>query len=202
MLIEKLDGRPSNTIWECDHCKLHFEMLSRRVSGGKHHFCSKECKKKWDKTESVKRLHNWIKKNGSPNYKSGTGITTDGYVWIYVKGRPHNQIKLHRYLMGKKIGRKLKFSEIVHHINFDKLDNRIGNLQIVTRSEHNKIHNSLKNRKGLYTDKENNLILKNKIKSIKYKFPDKTINSLYSQKCRLKKANLEKTKQKGKGDMR
>jgi len=40
--------------------------------------------------------------------------------------------------------------EIVHHINEDKLDNRIENLKIVSRSEHNKIHKFLKNRRKRY----------------------------------------------------
>jgi len=46
--------------------------------------------------------------------------------------------------MEKKLFRKLDSSEIVHHINFNKLDNRLSNLQIVTRSEHNKIHGFLR----------------------------------------------------------
>ena len=59
--------------------------------------------------------------------------------------------KVHRTLMEKHIGRKLLPTEIVHHINFDKLDNRIENLQIVSRSEHNKIHFTINN--GLTNNK-------------------------------------------------
>ena len=45
-----------------------------------------------------------------------------------------------RYMMECKIGRKLRPDEIVHHINRDPLDDRIENLQLVSRGEHNRIH--------------------------------------------------------------
>lgn len=46
----------------------------------------------------------------------------------------------HRFLMMKHIGRELDWGEIVHHKNEDKSDNRLENLEVVTRQAHGRIH--------------------------------------------------------------
>ena len=49
-------------------------------------------------------------------------------------------IAYYRYLMEQDIGRKLKTNEVVHHINSNHEDNRIENLQLMTRKEHGIFH--------------------------------------------------------------
>lgn len=51
------------------------------------------------------------------------------------------KIDEHRFIMEQFLGRKLDRYEVVHHINGDKSDNRIENLQLMTLSEHSKLHN-------------------------------------------------------------
>lgn len=46
----------------------------------------------------------------------------------------------HRLVMEAHIGRRLRRDEIVHHLNENKKDNRISNLQLLTRAEHIRIH--------------------------------------------------------------
>jgi len=46
----------------------------------------------------------------------------------------------HRYVMEQYLGRKLQPNEHIHHINHNKLDNRIENLQLLTNPEHGKLH--------------------------------------------------------------
>lgn len=76
----------------------------------------------------------------SPNWKGGRFRTTDGYIRIlrpgHLSANGRGYVMEHRLVMEEHLGRDLEPSEIVHHINGIRDDNRIENLILVTRDNH------------------------------------------------------------------
>ena len=66
------------------------------------------------------------------------------YKIIRINGKP---VPEHRYIMEQYLGRKLERNEVVHHKNRNRQDNRISNLQVMTVTEHLKLHAKDKKRK-------------------------------------------------------
>lgn len=68
----------------------------------------------------------------------------NGYRALRRKNHPNRDyngyVLEHRLVMEEELGRLLKKSEIVHHINGIRDDNRPENLAVITRSFHNSIH--------------------------------------------------------------
>lgn len=72
-------------------------------------------------------------------------------VEVYTSGKS-KQLWLSRYLMQQKLGRELLNSEHVDHIDEDKTNDDIANLQILTKSENTSKHNESRgNLKGILT---------------------------------------------------
>jgi hypothetical protein len=56
----------------------------------------------------------------------------------------------HRIIMELNVGRKLTTSELVHHKNGNIKDNRIENLEIISRAEHAKLHHAGKRQPAVW----------------------------------------------------
>jgi hypothetical protein len=104
----------------CNFCREEF--YSRNL---KKKFCTDLCKDK--SREGIARLSKF-------GYIQLSGYHT------HPMSNNNGVILEHRLVLSEYLGRMLNKNEIVHHINGNRQDNRIDNLELTTRSEHAVIH--------------------------------------------------------------
>ena len=120
---------------ECENCKKVFKTYQCWINRGESKYCSREC------ANNGKNNPSWI----------GGRIKEAGYILIYSPKHPlrakDKRVQEHRLVMEKHLGRYLLSTEIIHHINGIKDDNRLENLMIFKSNiEHLNFHRSLKSK--------------------------------------------------------
>jgi hypothetical protein len=107
-------------------------------------YCTHECYAKSLSINNTGKNH--------PGYKGRIkyGGRNNEYIALFLPDHPFCDAKgyfyEHRLKMEIKIGRHLRKGEIVHHINGVKTDNRIENLELMEKREHDRL-NALKRKK-------------------------------------------------------
>jgi hypothetical protein len=94
---------------------------------------------------------------GEFNSKWIGGRIIDGYGYVKILSPEHpyrdsrNYVKEHRLVMEKHLGRYLNQNELVHHRDENKQNNKLENLELITRSAHQNLHNPNKGNRKDYT---------------------------------------------------
>ncbi len=118
----------------CEQCGIEFRVRPSQFKRGEGKFCSEKCMGLATRGEK------------HPNYKGGY-ISIAGYKIVSVAGK---EMYEHRHVMEQRLGRKLTEDEIVHHIDGVKGRNDPENLQVMTKSEHVKLHQDQKKLEGCF----------------------------------------------------
>lgn len=150
---------------ECSVCGKKMYIKASRLKRVKNGItCSKDCANKLKSEYMLGENNHQFGLTGDKNssFAGKTIISNYGYVLEYCPGHPYphdrsnntTRVFQHRLVIERNSKQfDDKYFEIidgwkvlkpiynVHHINEDKTDNRLENLQITTRSEHTSIHN-------------------------------------------------------------
>ena len=89
------------------------------------------------------------RREASPKWRGGRFFDQDGYVRIlpppgYLGRKIHGgrYVHEHRYVMEQTLGRLLTRSEVVHHINHVRNDNRPENLRLFASLSEHRLHHA------------------------------------------------------------
>jgi hypothetical protein len=89
-------------------------------------------------TDEHKKNISISKKKWAAENLNDTKVNKSGYL-VYTTVDKKDKL-VHRYIVENFIGRKLTYDEVVHHKDFNKLNNSISNLKVMDRKDHNRLH--------------------------------------------------------------
>ena len=157
----EVDNRRKETAKFCSHkCQGEFNKKTKFIkclncgkekeiaNYQKHKYCSIKCQMEFeyssgirDKNEITKKAHEALKKRSVEQFKTNPKIFIDHYGYRIIFVPEIGNIKEHRYIWEKHFG-PIPIGMHIHHKNGIRDDNRIENLQMLTKSQHHKLEYS------------------------------------------------------------
>lgn len=146
----------------CIWCEKTFEEHQSHAAGRK--YCSNECR--YEDPLYREGLSERTLGKSNPMWRGGTSKHPDGYLYEKVRNHPfssrdyvlQHRLVLERHLVHTDRSSPLLVSTdggiflspdvVVHHKDFNRLNNNINNLEAMSRAEHMSLHNSLKTKRS------------------------------------------------------
>lgn len=142
----------------CKYCGKEFEQYRSNYRNTEPQYCSSKCYHTASRKPKEYRTCAWFGKpfaidsrhkgkrfcgiecaglwKRSRPRKVTTGKSGYRYIWL----SDGSGKREHIFLMEQSIGRKLAPNECVHHIDGNRANNSLDNLQLLTRGEHSRLH--------------------------------------------------------------
>lgn len=136
LVVEEIKSTGGRSKWKCVcDCGNIVTLGGYKLISGNNKSCG--CLRNDMSTERIENYNN-------NKIRKKSRINNFGYRVVFDPDSAQSNIKgerlEHRKIMEEYIGRPLTQDEVIHHINKNRLDNRIENLRIMTRSEHQRLH--------------------------------------------------------------
>lgn len=137
---------------QCERCGEMFIARKWQIENGDGRFCSNHCvihgalvPAAHCPESNEKRRQSWLRSDYAKNVRRGPDHPQflKSYIKLgyrYVTNDKGVKVQEHRLVMEAYLGRKLRNDEVVHHINHNKLDNRVENLRVMSNEEHMALH--------------------------------------------------------------
>jgi dUTP pyrophosphatase len=175
---------------ECPICGKQFHLKPSKLAIDKNHYCSRECH------HAAQRIymkgsgnHQYgLKCEKNPKWKGGRKFTNYGYYTVYCPDHPFADKRTHHVFEHRLIAEKYLLTEensveingkrylrpeyAVHHIDFDRTNNDVSNLAVMTKAEHKRLHNRLNStdrdeKTGRYQSRKQQVLFKKVVDTAK-----------------------------------